>query len=74
MGRDLFSLLIIMIGHGDVWIGTSSTKVSLLIQFLDIRSNGHMYFSWRTQDRGIQDVCRRQTVMVRIVQGQGGDI
>jgi hypothetical protein len=31
MGRDLFSLLIIMIGHGDVWTGTSSIEVSLLI-------------------------------------------
>jgi hypothetical protein len=45
MGRDLFSLLIIMIGHGDVWTGTYSTEVSLLIQFLDNRSNGHRYFS-----------------------------
>jgi hypothetical protein len=25
MGRDLFSHLIIMIGHGDFWTGTSST-------------------------------------------------
>jgi hypothetical protein len=29
MGRDLFFLLIIMIGHGDIWIGTSSTEVSM---------------------------------------------
>jgi hypothetical protein len=48
MGRDLFSLLIIMIGHGDVFTCTSSTEVSLLIQFLDNRSNGHRYFSRRT--------------------------
>jgi hypothetical protein len=74
LGRDLFSLLIIMIGHGDVWTGTSSTKVSLLIQFLDSRSNGHRYFSWRTQERRIQDVCRGQAVMVRVVQGQQGDL
>jgi hypothetical protein len=74
MGRDLFSLLIIMIGHGDVWTGTSSTEVSSLIQFLDNRSNGHRYFSWRTQERRIQDVCRGQTVMVRVVQGQQGDL
>jgi hypothetical protein len=74
MGRDLFSLLIIMIGHGDVWTGTSSTEVSLLIQFLDSRSNGHRYFSWRTQERRIQDVCRGQAVMVRVVQGQQGDL
>jgi hypothetical protein len=45
MGRDLSSLLIIMTGHGDVWTGTSSTEVSLLIQFLDNGSNGHRYFS-----------------------------
>jgi hypothetical protein len=48
MRRDLFFHLIIRIGHGDVWTGTSSTKVSSLIQFLDNRSNGHRYFSWRT--------------------------
>jgi hypothetical protein len=57
MGRDLFFRLIIMIGHGDVWTGTS-TEVSSLIQFLDNRSNGHRYFSWRTQERRVQDVCR----------------
>jgi hypothetical protein len=74
MGRDLFSLLIIMIEHGDVWTSTYSTKVSLLIQFLANRSNGHRYFSWRTQERRIQDVCRGQTVMVRLVQGQQGDL
>jgi hypothetical protein len=43
--QDLFSLLFIMIGHGDVCTSTSSTDVSLLIQFLDSRSNGHMYLS-----------------------------
>jgi hypothetical protein len=74
MGRDLFFRLIIMIGHGDFWTGTSSTEVSSLIQFLDNRSNGHRYFSWRTQERRIQDVCRGQTVMVRVVQGQQGDL
>jgi hypothetical protein len=74
MGRDLFFCLIIMIGHGDVWIGTSSTKVSSLIQFMDNRSNGHRYFNWRTQERRIQDVCRGQTVMVRVVQGQHDDL
>jgi hypothetical protein len=45
MGRDLFFHLIIMIGHGDFWTGTSSTEVSSLIKFLDNRSNGHRYFS-----------------------------
>jgi hypothetical protein len=74
MGRDLSFRLIIMIGHGDVWIGTSSTEVSSLIQFLENRSNGHGYFSWRTQERRIQDVCRGQTIMVRVVQGQHGDL
>jgi hypothetical protein len=39
VGRDLSSLLIIMIGHGYVWMGTSSIQMSLLIQFLDNRSN-----------------------------------
>jgi hypothetical protein len=69
MGQDLFSLVIIMIGNGYVWMGTSSTKMSLLIQFLDNKSNGHRYFSWRTQERRIQDVCRGQTFIVRLVQG-----
>jgi hypothetical protein len=31
MGRDLFFHLIIMIGHGDVWTGTSSIEIPLLI-------------------------------------------
>jgi len=31
MGRDLYSPVIIMIGHGDVWTGTSSTLVSMPI-------------------------------------------
>jgi hypothetical protein len=74
MGRDRFFRLIIRIGHGDVWTGTSSTEVSALIQFLDNRSNGHRYFSWRTQERRVQDVCRGQTVMVRVVQGQHEDL
>jgi hypothetical protein len=74
MGRDLSFRLIIMIGHGDVWTGTSSTEVSSLIQFLDNRSNDHRYFSWRTQERRVQDVCRGQTVMVRIVQCQHEDL
>jgi hypothetical protein len=73
MGQDLFFCLIIMIGHGDVWTGTS-TEVSSLIQFLDNRSNGHRYFSWRTQERRVQDVCRGQTVMVRVVQCQHEDL
>ena len=67
MGKDPSFHGIIMIGHGDVWIGTSSTEVSSMIQFMDNRSNGHRYFSWRTQERRIQDVCRGKIVMVRIV-------
>jgi hypothetical protein len=63
-----------MIGHGDVWTGTSSIEVSSLIQFLDNRSNGHRYFSWRTQERRVQDVCRGQIVMVRVVQCQHEDL
>jgi hypothetical protein len=74
MGRDLFFRLIIMIEHGDVWTGTSSTEVSSLIQFLDNRSNGHRYFRWRTQERRVQDVCRAQTVRVRVVQCQHEDL
>jgi hypothetical protein len=50
-GARTFSLLIIMIGHGDGWIGTSSTEMPLQIQFLDNRSGGHRYFSLRTQER-----------------------
>ena len=39
-----------------------------MIQFLNNRSNGHRYFSWRTQERRVQNVCRGQIVMVRVVQ------
>jgi hypothetical protein len=74
MGRDLSFCLIIMIGHGDVWIGTSSIEMPLQIQFLDNRSNGHRCFSLRIQERRIQDVFRGQTVMVRVVQCQHEDL
>jgi hypothetical protein len=74
MGRDLFFHLAIMIGHGEVWIGTSSTEMPIQIQFLDNRSNGHRYFSWRTQERRVQDVFRGQTVMVRVVQCHHEDL
>ena len=63
-----------MIGHGDVWIGTSSTEMPLQIQFLDSRSGGHRCFSLRIQERRIQDVCRGKTVMVRVVQCQHEDL
>jgi len=72
-GRDLFFRLIIMIGHGDVWTGTSSTKVSSLIQFLDNSPNGHRYFSLRILARRILYVCREQTVVDRVVQWQQED-
>jgi hypothetical protein len=74
MGRDLSFHLIIRIGHRDVWTCTSSTEMPLQIQFLDNRSGGHRYFSWRTQERRVQDVCRGQTVMVRVVQCQHEDL
>jgi hypothetical protein len=74
MGRDLSFHLIIMIGHGDVWIGTSSTETPIQIQFLDSRSSGHRYFSLRIPERRIQDVCRGKTVMVRAVQCQCEDL
>jgi hypothetical protein len=74
MGRDLSSLVIIMIGHGYVWMGASSIEMTLLIQFLDNRSNSNRYFRWRMQERRIQDVCRGLTVRVRVVQCQHEDI
>jgi hypothetical protein len=63
-----------MIGHGEVWISTSSIEMSIQIQVLDNRSNGHRYFSWRTQERRVQDVFRGQTVMVRVVQCHHEDL
>jgi hypothetical protein len=74
MGRDLSFRLIIMIGHGEVWTGTSSTEMPLQIQFLDSRTGGHRYSSLRIQERRIQYVCRGQTIVVRVVQGQHGDL
>jgi hypothetical protein len=74
MGRDPSFHVIIMIGHGDVWIGTSSTEMPLEIHFLDNRSGGHRCFSLRTQERRIQDVCRGMIVMIRVVQCQHEDI
>jgi hypothetical protein len=74
MGRDPSFRVIIMIGHGDFWIGTSATEMPLQVQFLDSRSGGHRCFSLRIQERRIQDVCRGQTVMVRVVQCQHGDL
>jgi hypothetical protein len=67
MERGSISLLIIMARHGYGSAGTSSTEMSLQMQFLDRRSNGHRYISVRIQERRIQYVCREQTVMVRLV-------
>jgi hypothetical protein len=63
-----------MIGRGDGWIGTSSTEMSLQIQFMESRSGGHRYFSLRIQERRIQYVCRGQTILVKVVQGHHGDL
>jgi hypothetical protein len=62
-----------MIGHGDVWTGTYSTEVSMLIQFLGSRFGGHRYFSLRILARRILYVCRGQTVMDKVVQCQQED-
>jgi hypothetical protein len=74
MGRDPSFRVIIMIGNGDVWIGTSSTEMPLQIQFLDSRSSGHRCFSLRTQERRIQDVCKGMIVKVIVVQCQHEDL
>jgi hypothetical protein len=74
MGRDLSFCLIIMIGNGDVWTGTLSTDIPLLIQFLDNRSSSHRYFSLRIQERRIQYVCRGHTVKVRVGQCHHEDL
>jgi hypothetical protein len=74
MGRDLFFHLIIMTGHGDSWIGTSSTEIPLQIQCLHSRSSGHRYFSVRIQERRIQYICRGKIVMVRVAQCQHEDL
>jgi hypothetical protein len=72
--RGNFSLLIIMIGHGDGWTGTSSTEMSLQIQFLDSRFTGHSDFSLRIQEWRIQYTYREQSGRVIIVQCQHGDL
>jgi hypothetical protein len=74
MGQDPSFRVIIMIGHGDVWIGTYAIEMPLQVQFLDNRSSGHRCFSLRIQERNIQDVCRGQTIMVRVVQCHHGDL
>jgi hypothetical protein len=56
--RGNFSLLIIMIGRGYGWTCTSSTEMSLQVQFLDNRSNGHRDFNLRIQEWRIQYTYR----------------
>jgi hypothetical protein len=63
-----------MTGHGYVWMGTYSIEMSLMIQFLDNRSNSHRYFRWRTQEKRIQDVCRGLIVRVSVLQCQHEDL
>jgi hypothetical protein len=74
MERGNFSLLIIMIRHGDGWTGTTSTEMSLQVPFLENRSNCHRYFSLRIQEGRIQYIDMEQSGMVRVVQGQHGDL
>jgi hypothetical protein len=73
MERDSFSLLIIMIEHGDGWADTTSTEIILQMQILDNRSSCHGYSILRIQEWGIQYVYMEKTVMVRVVQCQRGD-
>ena len=74
MEQGRFSLLIIMVGHGDGWIGTTSTKIFLQMQLIDSRSKCHRYFSLRIQEGRIQYIYREQSGMVSVVQCQHGDL
>jgi hypothetical protein len=53
MERGNFSLLILMIEHGDGWANTTSTEVLLPIQLLDSKSSFKRYSSLRIQEWGI---------------------
>ena len=53
MERDNFSLLILMIEHGDGWADTTSTEVLLPMHLLDNRSSFHRYSILRIQEWGI---------------------
>jgi hypothetical protein len=74
MERDNFSLLILMIEYGDGWADVASIEVLLQMQLLDSRSSFHRYFSMRIQEWGIQYVYGEQTVMIRVVRRQHGDL
>jgi len=74
MERDSFSFLILMIEYGYSWVGVTSTELLLQVQLLDSRSDFHRYFSMRIQEWEIQYVYREQTIMIKVVQCQHGDI
>ena len=74
MKRGSFSLLILMIEHGDGWLDTIPTEVLLQMQLMDNRSICHRYSSPRIQEWGIQYIYREHIGMVRVVQRQHGDI
>jgi hypothetical protein len=74
MERESFSLLILMIKHGDGWADTTSTEILLLMQLLDSRSSFLRYSSLRIQEWGIQYVYGEQIVMIRVVQYQRVDL
>jgi hypothetical protein len=67
MERGSFSLLIIMIGHGDGLTGTTPTEIFLHMQFLDNRSNFHRYLNLRIQEWRIQYINMEQSGMVKVV-------
>ena len=56
MGKDRFSLLILMIEYGDGWADDDSTEIPLQVQLLDSRPSFHRYFNMRIQEWGIQYV------------------
>ena len=74
MERSSFSLLIIMIGLGDGWAGTTSTEMFIQMQLLDNRSKCHRCFNLRIQEWRIQYIYREQSGMASIVQCQHGDL
>jgi hypothetical protein len=61
--------MMLMIEYGDGWTDTTSTEVLLLMQLLDNRFSFHRYSSLR-----IQYVNEEQTIMIRVVQRQHGDL
>jgi hypothetical protein len=74
MERDSFSLLILMIEHGDGWVDITSTEVLLRMQLMDSRSSYHRYSNLRIQEWGIQYIYKQQKGMVRVVQRLHSDL